>query len=132
MNWKYVKTLTSYNLIDEFERIYNCTLPEEYKNCVQLNNGGRPEKRVFDTEKSKEREIKSLLSFNKEDKETIWKINEWNKEDLLGKYVAFAIDNYGNLICFNLNNQIVFIDHETGNVEYICEGFAQFIDSLYE
>lgn len=132
MNWKYVKTLTSYNLIDEFERDYNCSLPKEYKECVQLNNGGRPEKSAFDTEKNKEREIKSLLSFNKEDKETIWKLNEWNKEDLSGKYIAFAIDNYGNLICFDLNNQIIFFDHETAQIEYVCESFAQFVNSLYE
>ena len=86
--------------------------------CVLNYNGGRPSNRIFDTDSAKERELKSFLSFNKEDKETVWKIFSWNKDELKDKYIPFGIDNFGNLICFNADNDnIVFINHENLTVE---------------
>lgn len=93
----------------------------------------RPSKRIFDTDKVKERELKSFLSFNKEDRETVWKIFDWNKEELANKYVPFGIDNFGNLICFDANNdKIVFVNHEDMSVEAIAENFDGFMSGLYE
>ena len=133
MEWKYVKTLLSAGCIDEFERLVRYTFPDEFKNCILCNNGGRPNKRVFDTNIQQERAIKSFLSFNKEDRETVWKIQDWNKEELSGKYVAFAIDNFGNLVCFDIsNNKIIFYNHENGNIVQIADNFAEFMERLYE
>lgn len=108
MNWKYVKALKSANLIDEFETLVCYELPKEFKECVLQYNGGRPERKGFDTDANKGRELKSFLSFNKEDRETVWKIHEWNKGELANKYFAFAIDNFGNLICFDMCNILLF------------------------
>lgn len=38
---------------------------------------------------------------NLTDYKTVWKIFDWNKDELTNKYVPFGIDNYGNLICFD-------------------------------
>lgn len=133
MEWKYVKPLSSTENINEFESLVKYSLPDEFKNCILCNNGGRPSKKVFDTDTQKERAIKSFLSFNKEDKETVWKIQDWNREDLSGKYVAFAIDNFGNLVCFEINsNKIVFFNHENGKIEQIADNFINFMECLYE
>lgn len=133
MEWKYIKKLKSIDLIDDFECLVKYVFCDEFRKCVIANNGGRPSKRTFDTDKVKERELKSFLSFNKEDRETVWKIFDWNKEELANKYVPFGIDNFGNLICFDANNdKIVFVNHEDMSVEAIAENFDGFMSGLYE
>lgn len=63
----------------------------------------------------------------------MWKIQDWNREELSGKYVAFAIDNFGNLVCFEINsNKIVFFNHENGKIEQIADNFINFMECLYE
>lgn len=132
MEWKYVKELKSVDLIDDYECLVNYVFCYSFRKCVTAHNGGRPSKRIFDTDKAKKRELKSFLSFNKEDKETVWKIFEWNKEELTDKYVPFAIDNFGNLICFDAHNdKIVFVNHEDMSVETISNTFPDFMNMLY-
>lgn len=129
MEWKYVKEIKSAELISDFERKFNFKFPDEYRECVLKYNGGRPSKKVFDTEKVKEREIKSLLSFNHNDLETMWFVNDCNDTSL---YIAFATDSAGNLICFNASDSsIVFIEHETNVIEKVSDNFVNFIGSLY-
>lgn len=133
MEWKYVKPLNSINLINEFESIVCYELPKEFKECVLQYNGGRPERKGFDTDTNKGREIKLFLSFNKSDRETIWKIYEWNNDELSKKYLPFAIDNFGNLICFDMNNDnVVFLNHENFSVEHIANTFTEFLEVLYD
>lgn len=132
MNWKYVKALKSENAIEEFESTIKFEFPESFKEIVTNYNGGRPEKDIYDTDKTKERTIKSLLSFNKEDKENIWKMVEWDSNGLCKQYITFAIDHFGNLICFSVKDKtIVFIDMETLTTEIIAPDFSAFIGKLY-
>lgn len=133
MEWKYVKALKSAELISEYEKKTGYVFDEAFKKCVMENNGGRPAKKVFDTDKTKERELKSFLSFNREDRETVWKILEWNKEELTDKYVPFVIDGFGNLICFDKSSKkVVFVNHEDLSVEVIANDFEEFMSGLYE
>lgn len=131
--WKYIKPLQAKSYIKEFENLSGYTFPGSFVDCVKKCNGGRPECRCFDTEAKKERAIKSLLSFNKEDKETIWKIYHWCKAELAGKYVPFAVDNFGNLICFDVENDtIIFLNNENVMPEKIADSFPEFLGGLYE
>lgn len=131
--WKYVKKLLSEDRIKEFEETVKLDLPEDFKKCVVQNNGGRPDLRTFDTDKEKERSFKSLLSFNTEDRETVWKTLDACEEELSDKYVAFGIDNFGNLICFDRkNSSVIFLNAETLTTEYIAPTFTAFLDKLYE
>ncbi len=133
MEWKYVKELKSVDLIDDYECVVKYVFCDSFRKCVIAHNGGRPSKRVFDTDKAKERELKSFLSFNREDRETVWKIFEWSKEELANQYIPFGIDNFGNLICFEANNdKIVFVNHEDMSIETIADSFDSFMSCLYE
>ena len=133
MEWKYVKQLKTVELINDFECMVKYAFCEAFRRCVMVNNGGRPAKKLFDTDKAVQRQLKSFLSFNKEDRETVWKIFQWNREELTDKYVPFAIDGFGNLICFDANNdRVVFIDHETMAVEVIAKDFDAFMAALYD
>ena len=132
MKWKYVKPLESIKNIDDYESFVRYSFPEDFRNCVIENNGGRPEFRCFNTDLAKERALKSFLSFNKNDRETVWKLFEWSKDDLSDKYIPFAIDNFGNLICFNAqDDRIVFLNHENSSVENISDSFSLFMNNLY-
>ncbi len=132
MNWKYVKPLKSEKLIQEFESDFNYKFPDSFISIVKKYNGGRPEKILFDTEVSNQIAIKSMLSFNEYDKETMWKIAEWNKNELENKYISFAIDNFGNLICFSIqDSSVIFLELESLTIEKVADNFDVFINSLY-
>lgn len=133
MNWKYAKALNSVDLINDFEKLVGYKFPKEFRDLVLQFNGGRPERKGFDTNVSTGRELKSFLSFNAGDRETVWEINDCNKDELSNKYLAFAIDNFGNLICFDKNNNnVVLLNHEDLSVEHIANTFSEFIETLYE
>ena len=82
MNWEFVKTLKSVDLIDEFESFVSYKLPKDFKECVMQYNGGYPEREAFDTDSTEGRVFNNLLSFNKEDISTIWKTNGGHIEGL--------------------------------------------------
>lgn len=133
MEWKYVKNLKSVDLINDYECLVKYVFCDSFRKCIIANNGGRPSRRTFDTDKIKEHELKSFLSFNRNDRETVWKIFDWNKDELSDKYIPFGIDNFGNLICFDKNNdKVVFVNHENMSIEIIADNFDCFLDKLYD
>ncbi len=127
--WKYVKELKNSNLIEEFEKTYSAKLPIDFKKFVKINNGGRPYSDIIDTETTKERVFKCLLSFNKEDKENIFSSYEiLKKEDT--SLIPFASDPSGNFFCIK-DNKIFLWLHENGNLEFVSNSFSEMLDKLY-
>ena len=74
MNWKYVKKLNKEDLVLRFLNSKGVKLPTEVIKMLEMYNGGRPLKKCFDTNKHKECVFKTLLSYNTDDLETIYKI----------------------------------------------------------
>jgi len=131
LKWSYVKPLKEQDLISNFEKAHNLKIPKDLKQCIFINNGGRPNLNVFDTAKTGERVFKTLLSFNEDDTENIYKIFPifGNNTQLL----PFASDPSGNFICVNLQtNNIVLWLHETNEKELIASSFEEFLDKLYD
>jgi hypothetical protein len=132
IKWKYIKKLESENLIQAFETETDYKFEDAFKACVSENNGGRPSPNVFDTENTKGRTFKSLLSFNASDTSNVRAFNDSAGDDIGEKYIAFATDDFGNLICFErASGRVVFWNHETGVVEPVADGFDMFINKLY-
>ena len=132
MNWNFVEPLKSANLIDEFESLVGYEFPGDFKEFVMQYNGGRPEHKAYDTDTTEGRVFNKLLSFNKDDISTVWKTNG-NIEGLPDKYVVFATDPFGNLICFDKDNDnVIFWNHEDESVEHIANTFTELLDKLYE
>ncbi|MDR1580816.1 MAG: SMI1/KNR4 family protein [Synergistaceae bacterium] len=132
IKWRYVKQLQSNNLIEEFEQAKGYKFDDAFKECIIKNNGGRPSSSVFDTNTTDGRTIMSLLSFNKSDKSNIWTMNDNESDDIGKKYIAFAIDNFGNLISFEREtNAIVFWNHENGTIEKTAGYFKEFLAKLH-
>ena len=128
MEWKYVKELKEKNVIEEIEKEYDLEIPKYLKDLIKEYNGGRPEKRLFNTENSKEKVLQGLISFNKEDKANIIIY-----DDLLKKgYIPFAITEFGDIICINNKDKSVELYlHETGKTENICSDVEEFINILF-
>lgn len=131
INWKYVKNLQSVESISVFEKMIGCNIPEDIKNCIIKYNGGRPDKKVYNTDLTKERTIKSLLSYNINDLETVYDAyNAVSKSN--DNLVPVASDPAGNYICFNKRNQkIVLWLHETDAEESVADTFTDFLNKLY-
>lgn len=133
MNWKFVKPLVDENTISEFEKIIGKELPDELKSDIKNHNAGRPEKRLFDTEKSQNKMIKSLLSFNKNDTNNVFSALEWNiGPDNKDDFIVIGLDPFGNFICLDKDlEEIVYIYHDNFRIELIAENYKEFIEKLH-
>lgn len=143
MEWLFIRPLKSDELIAEYEGKVDYHFPEDFKECVRQNNGANPGPEVFISwhgKRKRKRVLNNLFSFNKEDKSTIWHYNDWRGDmsdwykfsnGEVENYIAFACDPFGDLICFDKrNDSVVWIDHETMNVEFVAKSFTEFIESL--
>ena len=128
MEWKYVKPLKDNSVFENIEKIYNVEIPIYLKELITKYNGGRPEKSIFDTQKSKERVLQRLISFNKEDKANIFIYEELLKKG----YIPFAITEFGDLVCINNKNKNVELYlNENETIESICDSIEVFYHKLY-
>lgn len=128
--WRYIKALEAKSLIPDAEGKLDYDFPSSYVDFVEKYNGGRPPVSVFSTITSQERTIKSFLSFNPNDAENIIKLNK-GVADISEMLVAFAIDSFGNYICFDKQtHEIIFLDFETGETELIDRTFSDFIQKI--
>ncbi len=143
MEWNYAKKIINPNSIERFEKLVGYTFPEDFKQTVYINNGGRPVCEVFDMEDEKEKVFNALLSFNEDDGYSIWNMLRlegdavvgWVHEQLDWRYIPFANDPFGNKLCFDrTNNHIVFFDHEEedGGMYFVASSFTELINSLYD
>lgn len=131
MKFKYVKPLESEKNIERFENLMQATLPELFREFVKINNGSRPECPVFDTDNTKERVVNNFLSFNFHDHFSIFSAYENNEKMFESKYIPFALDVFGNFLCFNKKFQIIFINHEDLTKEFVANSFDEFLEKLY-
>ena len=128
MEYKYIKELKDINSIKEIEEKYKVKIPEILKNIIIRYNGGRPVKNIFMTKESKEKVIKTLLSYNQSDRENIYIYLDFFKKG----YIPFANTAFGDVICLNNKNEnIELYLHEIDKFEYVCENIEQFINKLY-
>ena len=131
--WKRVKPLVEKDSINKFQEIYGIVFPEELKELIKVNNGGRPSLDIIKTVEGEELEVKALLSFNKEDVENIYNVINYFKEHFQVRIVPIATEPSGNYFCINLtNNSIVYWNHETNKETLISNGIKEFLMSLYK
>lgn len=129
IQWLYVKPLTSPSLIETFERSVGYTFCPAFKDCVAKYNGGRPQRNVFDTDKTKGRVLKTFLSFNPDDRETVWQAIEW--ECVQPGFIPFTVTVFGDLICFaKADDRVVLLNHESDMIENVADSFEEFLASL--
>ena len=129
ITWKYVKPLSRSTAVDEFEGLHGVVFPDDLKKVLVANNGGRPSLRYYDLPYDKDREFKTLLSFNEEDKETIYKRYPVDSEDK--SLLPFASDSAGNLFVIK-DGGIWLWNHENDSTVFVASSFAAFMGLLHE
>ena len=129
ITWKYVKPLENPIAVDEFERLHGVTFPDDLKCALVANNGGRPSLRYYDLPNDKDKEFKTLLSFNVEDKETIYKRYPIDSEDK--SLLPFASDSAGNLFVIK-EGGIWLWKHENDATVFVAPNFTAFLELLHE
>ena len=118
LTWKYVKPLKNQRAVEIFLSKYQISLPITLIQCLSVNNGGRPSKKIFDTDKGKEYVFKSLLSYNEDDKECIYNVypNLFKGTSLF----PIGTDAGGNFVCYDTSmDKYVLFKHETNTLETV-------------
>lgn len=139
MEWIRRKPIQDEGQIAQFERMYQFNFTPDFVTLVQQFNGARPVKNVFDTDKEREKIADRLLSFNRDDHDTIWQTVTALKTRLPADMMPFMMDPFGNYICFYADpledeHEIVYWQHEKteGNIQHIAPNLQQFLAQLYE
>lgn len=131
MEWKYVKVVADKNVIEKFAGQKGVELPEELVDFIFCHNNGRPSVKLFDTDKTKERVMKKVLSYNNSDIETVYESFEVLKKENNNLY-PIANDPFGNIICYNTSDHNIDLWlHESNTCEYIASSIDEFLHKLY-
>lgn len=123
--WKFNKPISMEEIVS-FENETGKTLSEALKQCVLINNGGRPIQHLFDTDKESEMEIKRLLPFNKDTQESVYLFINILDENS----IPFAITPSGDLI-YEKKSIIYLWEHEKEESYQIADSFEKFLEKLY-
>lgn len=126
--WKYVKTLKDSLAIDKFEKKHSVSFPKDLKEILSKYNGGRPPVRYYDLASEKDKEFKTLLSFNEDDIETIYKHYPLDSSDKT--LLPFASDPAGNYFVVK-NGKICLWNHETDSCTLLADSFTAFLGKLH-
>ncbi len=116
--WKYVKPLQNKNAVADYLAKVGVELPAPLVTLLTLYNGGRPSSKDFYTVDGHEAVFKSLLSYNENDLETVYRIYP----DVFQGTQLYPIgsDPAGNFICYDINQKNYTLwNHETNSTETI-------------
>lgn len=129
LSWKYVKELKDKAVIDVFEKEHGFSFPTDLKDILLKYNGGRPSLRYFDTDTEKDKEFKTLLSFNESDIETIFKCYPLDSAD--STLIPFASNSGGDYFVLK-NNAIHLWNHESDTSTFLASSFTDFLNLLHD
>ena len=138
LEWLFVKPLQSENLLNDFESLYNVTLPDSFKNLIKVANGGAPSKPIIDSDPIKRIQVVNLLSFNRspvdpEKEEVVYPvIDSFRSENGVSDLVPFASAGFNNFICLDGQNKIVLFQKEQNERFVIAQNLDEFIGKLHE
>ena len=129
ITWKYVKPLVSEGSIAEYEAQTGVALPDDIKGAIQMHNGGRPSLKYYDLPTEKDKEFKTLLSFNRNDVENVFAFYPLDSAD--GNLVPFASDPSGNFFVIK-DGKINLWLHESDTTVFLSESFSGFLETLHD
>lgn len=128
--WSFSTTLNDVNSINDVESKFVITLPHELKDIIINNNGGYPSKSKVSIPGFGETDMKMLLSFNKEDAETVYDIMDYFAKKYHGRVIPFAVDSGSGYFCVK-DNYIVFISEGNSTPIPIAENVSSFLNQLF-
>lgn len=129
ITWKYVKPLKNANAIETFEKVHSISFPSDLKEILFKYNGGRPSVKYYDTKTEKDKEFKTLLSFNEDDLETIY--NHYPLDSADKTLIPFASDPSGNYFVIK-DGKIFLWLHEKDECVCLADSFSAFLKKMHD
>ena len=130
INWRGFQQVEDETLIHEVELKYGINLPKDYIQIVKKYDGGVPDRKVFQAG-GKQRVFQRLISIQLCKHPNVLDAVEWIDSE---NSLPFALDPFGNVICFNIMNHLVdgilFIETETQAVFPVSSSLTDFINEL--
>ncbi|MBC1552142.1 SMI1/KNR4 family protein [Listeria booriae] len=122
VEWQFADEAVSLAGIIAIQEYLGIKFPNDYVECVQINNGASLEPELFELETGAEKVFGTLLSFDKDSDEFILDVFDDYKATLPADVIPFAFDPAGNLICFDYNNNgisptVVYWNHENAEAK---------------
>lgn len=119
--------------LDDFEKDFDCLIPEELRDFIIRYNASTPVSSCFKTLKGIQHSINSFISLNKEDERNAWEHNrEMIEERDDDSLIAFATTMCRDYLCFDKESlKIVLLSHDSLSEECVAAGFEDFINSIY-
>lgn len=136
MKWRAARPIDDLSLIYDIEEQQGILFPDEYKDLVKQYNMAAPDPETFLDSCGKEHIFGRLLSVQSSAKNNVQTAMTWLDNVPPGQVcVPFAIDPFGNLLCFTFSNQteyvISFFDFETGTWQHLTDNFHTFLSMLF-
>ena len=129
--WKYKIEIRNEKIFDEIGETRGICFPEELKQFILANNAATPTKYKFMLGVT-EKVLGAVLSYNKgeEDVDTVFSALNLIEDTNL---IPFAIDPFGNYICYAVEqSEVVFWEHEKNVVISTGKTLQNFIEELYQ
>lgn len=132
INWRRVKPLKDKNCLANVEKRFGMNIPENLKDLICENNGGRPNPSIFKPISGEEVQIKMLLSYNEDDTETIYKCIDYFREHFENDLLPFASEASGNYFCIRASNGAVVLWQQEGSrIIELSNTIDEFFNNLY-
>lgn len=132
--WKYVKVIQGELSIYRVTNEAGVSLPPNYIELAKKNNGGRPDKKIFDYENDS-LSVKSFLRVDSSDKFDSVEENYNLLKSINKNLFPFAVDSFGNYFCLFQKNPdqepcVVFMDMEQEKFTELAGNFENFMNKL--
>lgn len=127
--WKKVKPLDDSSSLTEIEAKIKFPIPQSLRKCILENNGGRPVPNAISLPDG-DNDVKCLLSYNRGDTESIFKILDFFIQNYLGSLLPFAMDSAGNYYC--VQGEKIVLWTQENEIVHVCDSFDSFVNSLFE
>lgn len=128
--WKYKIEIADVSVFAEIEKARGIKIPDELRSFIMEVNAATPSKYNFMVG-AVEKVFGAVLSFNRgeTDIDTVFTaLTSIEDKNLL----PFAIDPFGNYICYSLKDKkVVFWNHETNRVSPTEKNLRDFLEGLY-
>lgn len=129
ITWKYVKPLKDEYSPEALAQTYGIKMPDDLLRCIKENNGGKVKPYTLDTPFAEDMVFGGLLSFNKEDIESVYVyLHRFKKGNTLTAF-PFGRDPFGNIYCLK-DGKIYFEDHESDELFFVSDTFTELLSML--
>lgn len=136
MKWYTSKVPIDEQTLEDIQQKIGVKFPSDYVQVAKISHGEPPTPNTIDFGSYEENVVGCLLSFEKHSPINFLHIYGSLKSDLPNKVIPFAKDPFGNMYCFDYRNgeepTIIYWDHESGSITYVCATFSDMENMLYE